>query len=113
MLASALDVLARHWMLLAKAAGAIILLALIWDAYNERDAKRAVRKTAGRSFGLGAGIGSVVLAILVEGMHVVAEAPGLVMGAIGIGGMLTGIHWGAVAAVMLTAYIMMAAIRGV
>lgn len=93
---------------IAAAVFAVFLGLLVW----ERDPARAAEKTSEKFWGTVLGASSVGLYAIVEGVHVVAEAPGLVMGLLGIGWVFAGINLEVAAATGLTMYILLAAVRG-
>lgn len=82
------------------------------NLYREQDSKRAARATSQRALGTTTGVFGVVMVVLIEGMHVLAEMPGLVLGLIGLGSVMGGVSVEVAAAVMLVTYIVLAGIRG-
>jgi hypothetical protein len=98
--------------LVAFGIAAVFMAAFVLDWAMERDASSAADKTTRRTFGLIAGSGSVVLTMMTAGLDVIAEAPGLVIGLLGIGGILADVSIEVFAATALVTYIVLAGLRG-
>lgn len=92
----------------------VALFALLFAIYlvAERDSREAARRTSQRAVGTTTGVFGVVMVVLVEGLHILAEVPGVVMGLIGLGSIFAGFSLEIAAAIMLVSYIMLAGIRG-
>lgn len=90
----------------------LAMFAILWMIYLvlERDPVEAASKSTDGILGTLAGAGTIVIAIAVEGLHFVAEIPGLVIGLLGIAGIAGGWSWEGFAAVALLTYIVLAAI---
>lgn len=88
--------------------GIVFVSMLVWHRNAEMAAERTRRKVVGVSTGvLGVGI-----AVAVEGLHLVAEFPGIVIGLIGLGGIMQGLSVEVAAAIMVVTYVVLAGIRG-
>lgn len=97
------------------AAGALVaVILLVWVVHLllERDGEEAARKTSNQVVGTSVGSIMALTAAATEGLHMLAELPGLVIALLGIGAIFKGVSWEMFAAVAMSAYIVMAALRG-
>lgn len=94
--------------------GLVGVFGAIWLVYLivERDAKQAASRTSRAAGGTLLGAGGVATVAAAEGLQVIAEAPGVVIGLIGLGSIIGGISWEVYSAIALTGYIVLVAIRG-
>lgn len=64
------------------------LFGVIWavDYLLERDGREAARKTSRRVFGVGTGIIGALVMLAADLLHLLADVPGIIIGAVGLGG---------------------------
>lgn len=97
-------------LLVAGALGVFLVVFIIYLVL-EGDSSRAAEKTGKRARGLSLGIAGVAIAAIAEVLHLLAEFPGLVIGAIGLGAIVQGWNWDVFLAVIVLTYIVLGAVR--
>lgn len=100
------------WMVLGWTVVAVFVAMFLWELLWNRDPEAAARRTTNRGIGAGLGVFSAVMVALIEGLGMLADLPGLVMGLLGLGAIASGINPQVAMAVMVVSYIALAGIRG-
>jgi len=90
----------------------LAMFAAVFAAYLvvERDPERAAQRTTNGLLSMLMGVGTVVVAAAAEGIDLLAEVPGVIIGVIGIGSIMAGISWEMFGATALLVYIGAAAV---
>lgn len=89
------------------------VFALVFALYLllEGDADEAARKTRRRAKGVIGGALTVIAFAVAELLHILAEVPGLVIAAIGVGAILQGWNWDVFLAVVVLVWIGLEAVE--
>jgi len=85
----------------------LAMFGVVFVAYLalERDAERAAARTTNGLLSMLMGIGTVVLTVAAEGIDLLAEVPGVLIGIVGVGSIMAGISWEMFGATALLLYI--------
>jgi hypothetical protein len=78
----------------------------------DRSVEDAAERTSRTAVGASAGAGMVAITAAAEGLQALAEAPGIVMGLLGVGGVAVGASVKMMAATVFIALVVLKAVRG-
>lgn len=92
-------------------AGVVLLLFALFIALD-RSVEDAAERTSRTAVGASAGAGMVAITAAAEGLQALSEAPGIVMGMLGVGGVALGASVKMMAATAFIALVVLKAVRG-
>jgi len=99
-------------LLLIAGIGGTILLMFVAGAVYDQSVEDAAERTSRSAAGATTGAIGVAVAVAAEGLQVLSEAPGIVLGALGVGGVALGASVKMMAASAFVALVVLRSVRG-